>query len=192
MVLCSVACARRPTREIQEARQTLTEAEKAQAPQYARASYEEARRTLIEAQRLTAEHRYDDARIVARESATHARSAIGMTAENKKKMLDALNLNVQSTANDLADAEKEIAVAESRHVDPLQVDLFRKDLVAARARLDTARQRHDAGDLETGKKWSDDARIATDMLLREVRFAIAEHPISHPEPRKRRRARAAR
>ena len=190
MVLLTLACARRPTREIEEARQRLAEAEKAEAPLYARASFDEARRTFLESQRLAGEHKYDDARVVARESVTHSRSAVGMTMENKKKMLDALNLNVQSTARDLGDAEKEIAVAESRHVDSPSIDLFRRDLVGARAKLDTARQQHDAGDLQRGKKSSDDARIATDMLLREIRFAIAEHPITHPAPRKHRRAAA--
>jgi len=44
MVLVILGCARRPTREIQEARRRLADAERAEAPLYARASFEEARR----------------------------------------------------------------------------------------------------------------------------------------------------
>lgn len=181
------ACARRPTRELGQARAAIERAETAQAPIYAKGSYDEALRTLREAERLVRERKYDDARVVALESETHARSAVGMSAENKTKMLAALNLNLKTTEGEMADAEQEIGIAESRHVETAQIDLFRRDLVAARGKLGEARSRYAAGDLAGGRKWSDDARIAADMLLREIRFAVAERPITHPERKSRRR-----
>ena len=190
--LVAGACARRPTRELAEARAELSRAEVSQAPVYARASYDEARKSLREAERLVGEHKYDDARVVALESATHARSAVGMSAENRKKMLAALNLNIDSTEKELTDAEQEIAIAEARHVEASQIELFRRDLVGARGKLAQARQLHGIGDLVGGRKWSEDAHIAADMLLREIRFAVAERPIAHPEPKTRRRASRAR
>jgi len=180
-------CARRPTRELEEARRRLVEAEAAQAPVYAPSSFEDARRALHEAERLAGHHKYDDARIVALESAARARSAVALTAENRKKMLEALRVNLEATERQLTDAEQEIAVAESQHVDAKQIDLFRRDLAGARAKLAEARRRHDSGDLPGGRKWSEDARIAADMTLREIRFAIAQNPIAHPAPHRSRR-----
>lgn len=185
-LLC--ACARRPTREIAEAHRHLAEAEKAQASFYARSSYEEARKSLAQAERLAGEHKYEDARVVALESVTHSRSAVGMTVENKKKMLDALRLNLQSTERDLAEAEQEIAFAGTRQVDAPTIDLFRRDLVGARGKLQEAARLHADGDLPGGRKWSDDARIATDMLLREIRFSVAERPITHPTAKPKHRS----
>jgi hypothetical protein len=187
----SVACARRPNREIDQARRQLAEAERAQAPLYARGSYDEARKCLTQAEHLADEHRYEDARVVALESVTHSRSAVGMSAENKKKMLDALRLSLQTTDRDLADAEQEIALAESRHVDAPTIDLFRRDLVGARGKVREAQRLHDAGDLPGGRKASEDAKIAADMLLHEIRFAAAERPITHPPEKKKKRRPAA-
>ena len=186
------ACARRPTREIEQARNQLAEADRAQAPLFARSSYDEARRCLTQAERLAGEHKYEDARVVALESVTHSRSAVGMSAENKRKMLDALRLGLQTTEHDLADAEQEIALAQSRHADAPTIDLFRRDLIGARAKLEEARRLHDAGDLPGGRKASEDAKIAADMLLHEIRFAAAERPITHPPEKKKRRAAASR
>ncbi|HKB69835.1 MAG TPA: hypothetical protein VKH46_03265 [Thermoanaerobaculia bacterium] len=180
-------CARRPSREIDEAKRRLVEAEAAQAPIYAPSSFEEARRALHEAERLAAQRKYGDARIVALESAARSRSAVGLTAENRKKMLEALRVNIEATQRQLADAEQEISVAVAQHVDAKQIDMFRRDLAGARAKLDSARRSHAAGDLPGGRKGSEDARIAADMVLREIRFAIAQNPISHPAPRKSRR-----
>ncbi len=181
------ACARRPTKELEQARRRLVEAEAAQAPLYAPSSFAEARRTLHEAERLAGKGKYDDARIVALESAARARSAVGLTAENRAKMLEALTVNLEATNRQLGDAEQEIAMAESAHVDPKQIELFRRDLVGARGKLADARQRQQNGDIVGGRKGSEDARIAADMLLREIRFAIAQNPIAHPAPKKTRR-----
>jgi hypothetical protein len=186
-----VACARRPTREIDQARLQLAEADKAQAPLFARSSYEEARRCLTQAEQLADKHEYEDARVVALESVTHSRSAVGMSAENRKKMLDALRLSLQTTEHDLADAEQEIALAESNHADAPTIDLFRRDLAGARAKLRDAQRLHGAGDLPGGRKASEDAKIAASMLLHEVRFAAAERPITHPPEKKKRRSTAS-
>jgi len=181
------ACARRPTKELEAARRGLAAAATAQAPTYAPSSFADAQRTLHEAEDLAGKGKYDDARVVARESAARSRSAIAMTAENRAKMLEALKVNLEATERQLADAEQEIAMAESARVDSKQIDMFRRDLVGARAKLAEARSRHRIGDLPGGRKWSEDARIAADMTLREIRFAIAQNPISHPAPKKGRR-----
>lgn len=181
------SCARRPSRELEEARRRLVEAETAQAPIYAPSSFAEAQRALHEAERLASQRKYDDARIVALESAARSRSAVGLTAENRKKMLAALQANLEATRRQLADAEQEISVAEAQHLDAKQIDMFRRDLAGARAKLELASRSHDAGDLPGGRKGSEDARVAADMVLHEIRFAIAQNPISHPPPRKRRR-----
>src|SRR5512142_2689955 len=76
------ACARRPTKELEDARRALIAAETAQAPIYAPSSFAEAQRTLHEAERLAGKRKYDDARIVARESAARSRAAVAMTSEN--------------------------------------------------------------------------------------------------------------
>jgi hypothetical protein len=181
------ACARRPARELEAARRGLADAETAQAPLYAPSSFAEARRALHEAEGLAGKRKYEDARLVALESAARSRSAIAMTAENRAKMLQALNVNLEETDRKLTDAAQEIAMAESAHVDPKQVDMFRRDLVGARTKLAEARDRHRSGDLPGGRKWSEDARDAADMTLREIRFAIAQNPIAHPPPKKHRR-----
>jgi len=181
------ACAQPPRKELEAARRGLAEAEAAQAPIYAPSSFAEAQRTLHDAERLAGKRKYDDARIVALESAARSRSAIAMTAENRAKMLQALRVNLEATERQLADAEQEIAMAESARVESRQIEMFRRDLVGARAKLAEARLRHRSGDLPGGRKWSEDARIAADMTLREIRFAIAQNPISHPPPKKHRR-----
>ncbi len=186
-LLLLVACARRPTRELDAARRRLAEAEAARAPTYAPSSFAEAQRTLHEAEELARKRKYDDARVVARESEARSRAAIAMTADNRAKMLEALEVNLEATERQLTDAEQEISMAESEHVDARQIEMFRRDLVGARAKLAEARQRHRNGDLPGGRKWSEDARISADMTLREIRFAIAQNPISHPAPKKRRR-----
>jgi hypothetical protein len=180
-------CARRPSKELEEARRRLVEAEAARAPLYAPSSFEEARRTLHEAEKLASERKYDDARIVALESAARSRSAVRLTDENRKKMLEALRVNLEETERQLADAEQEISVAEARHIDAKEIEMFRRDLAGARAKLAAARRSHDAGDLPGGRKASEDARTAADMVLREIRFAVAENPILHPPARKHRR-----
>jgi len=187
-IALSLACARRPTRELEDAHRNLAEAEKAQASFYARSSFEEARKSLSEAERLAGERKYEDARVVALESVSHSRSAVGITAENKKKMLDALKLNLASTARDLTQAEQEISLAESHQIDAPTIDLFRRDLLGARGKLQEAERLGSAGDIPGGRKWSDDARIAADMLLREIRFSVAQRPITHPPAKTRHRS----
>jgi hypothetical protein len=184
------ACARRPARELAVARERLADADRAQAAIYASSSFEEARRSLEQSERLLAQRKYDDARVVALESAAHSRSAIAMSAENKRKMLDALNLNLDSTRRDLTDADREIETARAQHVDAKQIDLFTHDAAAARDKLAEAQRLQRAGDLPGGRKASDDARDAADMVLHEIRFAIAQNPITHPLPKKKRRSRA--
>jgi len=187
-IALSLACARRPTRELEDAHRHLAEAEKAQASFYARSSYEEARKSLSEAERLAGERKYEDARVVALESVSHSRSAVGITAENKKKMLEALKLNLDSTARDLTEAEREITLAASRQIDAPTIDLFRRDILGARGKLQEAERLRSAGDIPAGRKWSDDARIAVDMLLREIRFSVAQRPITHPPAKNRHRS----
>jgi hypothetical protein len=103
-------------------------------------------------------------------------------------MLDALKLNLDSTARDLTQAEQEIALAESRQIDAPTIDLFRRDLLGARGKLQEADRLRSAGDIPAGRKWSDDARIAVDMLLREIRFSVAQRPITHPPAKTRHRS----
>ncbi len=185
----AMGCSRRPTKEIAKARNRLAESERAEAPVYAPASFEEARRTLREAEHLSGERKFADARIIALESEAHARSAIALTAENRKKMLDALNMNLESTGRDLAGVSREIERAASLHVEPEKLELFRRDLARAQAALEDARRLSTKGDLPNGKKSSQDARIAADNVLREIGFAIADHSLSHPAPKKIRRSR---
>ena len=186
-VLLLAGCARRPTRELEQARRRLVEAETAQATIYAPSSFEEARRTLHEAERLATQRKYEDARIVALESAARSRAAVALSAENRRKMLDALKINLEATERQLSDAEQEIAMAVSQHIDPKQIDMFRSDLAGARDKLAAARKRHEDGDVPGGRKASDEARDAAGMTLHEIRFAIAQNPITHPLPRKKRR-----
>jgi hypothetical protein len=183
----AAGCARRPSKELEEARRRLVEAEAAGAPLYAPSSFEEARRTLHEAERLASDRKYDDARIVALESAARSRSAVGLTAANRKKMLEALRVNLEDTERQLGDAEREITAAQARRIDAKEIEMFRRDLEAARGKLVAARRSHDAGDLPGGRKASEDARTAADMVLREIRFAVAQNPILHPPARKPRR-----
>jgi predicted S18 family serine protease len=185
-----VACSHPPRREIAEARKGLADAEKVHAPVYARASFDEARKTLQEAERLIGQRKYEEARVIALESAALSRSAISMSAENEKKMLDALDLNLEATQHELADAELEIGTARAQHVETPKIELFERDLTAARAKLETARRLHAGGDFSAGQRAADDARVSADLVLREIRFAIAENPITHPTVKKRRRARA--
>jgi len=184
----NLACSRRPTREIADARARLAEAERSGAPLFAPGSYEEAKRALGESEHLSKLGRYEDARIIALESAARSRSAVGMAGENRKKMLDALTLTLQTTEHDLGDAAQEIRMAETSQVEPERIEIFRRDLAAARLKLEQARRLDRAGDLAGGRRASEDARIAADVVLREVRFSIADHPISHPAPKKPRRA----
>ena len=186
-ILLLAGCARRPSKEIDQAKQRLAEAQTAQAPIYAPSSFEEARRTLGEAEELAKKHKYEDARIVALESAAHSRSSVTLSAENRRKMLDALRLNLETTEGRLSDAEQEIAMAESQHVDSRQIEMFRRDVVDARAKLAAARKLHAAGNLPDGRKASNDARDAADAALHEIRYAIAENPITHPAPKKKHR-----
>ncbi|HWC64933.1 MAG TPA: DUF4398 domain-containing protein [Thermoanaerobaculia bacterium] len=183
----AAGCARRPSKELEEARRRLVEAEAARAPVYSPSSFEEARRTLHDAEKLASQRKYDDARIVALESAARSRSAIRLAAENRKKMLEALRVNLEDTDRQLTDAEQEISVAEARHIDAKEIEMFRRDLEGARGKLAAARRSQESGDLPGGRKASEDARIAADMVLREIRFAVAENPILHPPPRKHRR-----
>jgi hypothetical protein len=186
-IFALAGCSRRPSKELDQAKQRLAEAQTAQAPVYAPSSFEEARKTLREAEDLAKKHKYEDARIVALESAAHSRSAVELSSENRRKMLDALRLNLDATERLLSDAEQETAMAEAQHLDSKQIEMFRRDVVDARAKLAVAKTLHAAGDLPGGRKASNDARDAADATLHEIRYAIAQNPIMHPAPKKKRR-----
>jgi hypothetical protein len=106
-------------------------------------------------------------------------------------MLDALRLSLQTTGHDLADAEQEIALAESNHADAPTIDLFG---ATSPAPARSSRMRSAFTTQETRpapRKASEDAKIAANMVLHEIRFAAAERPITHPPEKKKRRSAAS-
>ena len=103
-------------------------------------------------------------------------------------MLDALQLNLQSTEHDLGDAETEIAIAQSRHLDAPTIELFRRDLVGAReaqeARRLTTRETCPAASPRTRRS------RRTCCCTNPLRGRAG--PITHPPAKKKRPSPAAR
>jgi hypothetical protein len=183
LVLAAAACHRAPEREIGQARQALASAKSAQADLFAPSSYRDARKALDDAERLVDKHEYADARMLALDSASKSRAALRLTEDNKRKMLLALRLALDSTSRDLQDAQSEIEVARAQGVDEKEITLFRTDLVGAQSRLEKARELVAAQSLPEARKWVSDAQDAAGLLLREIRYAIAQHPIAPPRKR---------
>ena len=194
IVLLSVAvlaaamsgCRRVPRKEIERARLDIADAIHAQAPTYAPSSFQEANRALEGARRLVSEKRYSDARTLAQEASSLARSAVGTSADNRQKMLVVLRVKVEATDRKLADAGDEIKVAEARAIDANIRELFGAEMIEARTKQEEARRRMRDQDLVRGKKWADDADIAAETLLRDIRFEITRKQ-SEQIPRKTRR-----
>ncbi|MGH9442542.1 MAG: DUF4398 domain-containing protein [Thermoanaerobaculia bacterium] len=184
LLLSAVGCRRSPRREIEQAKTDLAAALRVQAQVYAPASFQEARRALEGAQRLVREKRYSDARVLALESSSRSRGALGISAENREKMLAALRGKVEATERELLTASDEMKIAEARGVGADSLQLFASEIVEANARQAEARRRLAARDLIQGKKWADDADVATSTLLRDIQFSIARKQ-SEPVPRKR-------
>ncbi len=179
-------CRRVPRREIARAKSDLAEALRAQAQIYAPASFQEAHRALDGAQRLVKEKRFSDAKLLALESSSRARGAIAISAENRKKMLAALELKIQSTDRTLTDAAAEAKVAQARGVDDNSRQLFDAEMTGARTKQDEARHRLAARNIVDAKKWADDADVAAESLLRDIQFSIARKQ-SEMAPRKKAR-----
>jgi hypothetical protein len=173
------------------ARADLADAVRAQAPTYAPSSFQEARRALEGAQRLVKEKRYADAKLLAMESSSRAHGAIGISAENRQKMLAALQLKIQNTDRELIDAADETKVAQARGVDEGARQLFDAEMTGARSKQDEARKRLAERNIIDGKKWADDADVAAAALLRDIRFSIARKQ-SEQAPKKRARRPASR
>jgi hypothetical protein len=176
-------CRRAPRREIEQAKSDLAVALRVQAQIYAPASFQEARLALQGAERLVHKKRYDDARTLALESSSRARGALGIAAENRKKMLVALRLKIETTDRELTDATDEMKIAQLRGVDEDARQLFGAELIGAKTKQDEARRRLAAQDLVEGKRWADDADVAAASVLRDIRFSIARKQ-SEPAPRK--------
>lgn len=184
LVAAAAGCGRSPRREIEEAKSNLAAALQAQAQVYAPASFQEARRALDGAQRLARERRYADAKTLALEASSRAKGAAGISAENRRKMLVALQAKVAATDRELQDASDEEKIAEARGVDADSRQLFSAETLEANAKQLEARRRLAAQDLAEGKKWADDADVAAAALLRDIRFSIARKQ-SEPAPRKK-------
>jgi len=184
LVVAAAGCGRSPRREIEEAKSNLDAALRAQAQIYAPASFQEARRALDGAQKLARERRYADAKTLALESSSRAKGAVGISAENRRKMLVALQAKVTATDRELQDASDEEKIAEARGIDADARQLFAAETVEANAKQQEARRRLAAQDLAQGKKWADDADVAAAALLRDIRFSIARKQ-SEPAPRKK-------
>lgn len=183
-------CRRVPRREIERAKSDLAAALRAQAQIYAPASYQEAYRALAGAQKLVKEKRYNDAKLLALESSSRARGAVGISAENRTKMFVALRLKIEATDRQLTDAADEIKIAQLRGIDENAQQLFATELMGAKTKQDEARRRLAAQDLVEGKKWADDADVATATVLRDIRFSIARkqsEPVPKKSPRKKTR-----
>jgi len=188
-LLAMGGCHRAPRREIERARLDLAAAIRAQAPMYAPASFQEARRALEGATKLVSEKRYRDAKTLALEASSRAKGSVEVSDENRKKMLAALRLKIDTTERKLADASDERKLAQARGVDDNAQQLFGSELVEARTRQDEARRRLESQDLIGGKKWADDADVATEALLRDIRFSITRKQ-SEVAPRKSSRKKA--
>ncbi len=184
LAVAAAGCRRSPRREIEEAKSNLAAAIAAQAQIYAPASFQEARRALDGAQRLSRQRRYADAKTLALESSSRAKGAVGISAENRRKMLAALQAKVAATDRELQDAADEAKIAEARGVDAEARQLFAAETVEANAKQAEARRRLAAQNLPEGKKWADDADVAAAALLRDIRFSIARKQ-SEPAPRKK-------
>jgi hypothetical protein len=186
LLMLAASCRFPPRREIAKARADLDDAMRAQAPIYAPSSFQEARRALEGARRLVKEKRYADAKLLAIESSSRARGAIGISDENRQKMLAALQLKIQSTDRELTDAAEETKIAQARGVDEAARQLFGAEMTGARARQDEARKRLADRNIVDARKWADDADVAAATLLRDIRFSIARKQ-SEPVPKKRAR-----
>lgn len=184
LLVAAAGCRRSPRREIEKARIDLAAALRAQVQIYAPASFQEARRALEGAQRLAREKRYADAKILALESSSRARGGIGISAENRQKMFAALQGKIAATDRALKDAADEMKIAEARGVDGEARQLFAAEMLGATAKQDEARRRLAARNLIEGKKWADDADIATSTLLRDIQFSIARKQ-TEPLPRRK-------
>lgn len=182
--MVAAGCARSPRHEIEQAKSDLAAAIQAQAQIYAPSSFQEARRALEGAQRLVREKRYSDAKILALESSSRAKGALGISAENRRKMLIALQGKVAATDRALKDASDEARIAASRGVDAESLQLFAAEALGAASKQDEARRRLAAQDLVEGKKWADDADVAAASLLRDIRFSVARKQ-SEPVPKKK-------
>jgi hypothetical protein len=174
-----VGCHRKPTRELEDARIALAAAQKAQAPLYAPSSFQDATQAFEDANYLVRKHRYKEAGLIARDAASKAQSATRLAAENKQKVLQAVRAEIEDTRRKLVDADSEIAIARAHHLDDKQIALFETDLLGARTKLDEAQKRLETERIPEAKKWSSDAQVDADLLLREIRFALARYPIVH-------------
>lgn len=184
LFLLAAGCHRRPRKEIRQAKTDLQVALGAQAQTYAPASFQEARRALADAERMVTKRKFEDARLLALESSARSKSAVSLSAENRQKMLAALRLQLDTTAGKIGQGEMETEEAARRAIDAKRVELFRVDSKDARAKLDSARRLLAQGNLAASKKQGDDADIAAESLLREVRLTMAEEPIQHPRARR--------
>jgi len=172
-------CHRKPTRELEKAKGAIAKAQSVQAPVYAPSSFQDAIQALEDANYLVRKHRYREAGLIALDAASKADAATRLAAENKQKVLQAVRLEVMETRRKLVDAESEIAIARAHHVDEKQIALFETDLIGARSKLEEAQRRLEAARIPEAKKWSSDAQVDADLLLREIRYALARYPIVH-------------
>ncbi len=181
----SLGCLHRPRREMSQAEADLRAAQKVQAELYAPASFEEARRALADAGRRVKRRKYEEARLRALECSALSKSAASISSENREKMFAAVGLQIEGIAQKIAQGEKEVQAAEQKPVGPRESEMFRTDLAAAREKLDIARESLRQGNLVAARAQAEDADVAAESLLREVRLTVAEEPILHPRSRKK-------
>ena len=179
------ACSHRPRREMRQAEADLMAARKLQADIYAPSSFEEARRALTDAGRMVRTRKFEEARLLALESSALSKTAASLSAENREKMFAALQLQIQGVEQKVLQGEKEMHAAELKPIEPREREMFEKDLAATRANLDAARESLRQGNLVAGRSRVDDADVAAESLLREIRLTVAEEPVqrnSHRRP----------
>lgn len=159
-------------------------ARKLQADVYAPASFEEARRALADAGRMVHNRKFEEARLLALESSALSKNAASLSSENREKMLAALQLQIQGVAQKIEQGEKEMRAAEIKPIEAREQEMFQTDLAAARAKLDSARESLRQGNLVAGRSRADDADVAAESLLREIRLTVAQEPVK-PKGHKR-------
>ncbi len=181
----SLGCLHRPRREMRQAEADLRAAQKVQAEIYAPSSFEEARRALADAGRMVRKRKFEDARLLALECSALAKSAASISSENREKMSAAVGLQIQGVADKIAQGEREVQAAELKALGARESEMFRSDLATARTKLDTARESLRRGNLVAARAQAEEADVAAESLLREVRLTVAEDPILHPRSRKK-------
>jgi hypothetical protein len=183
LVALLAGCRLPPGREMRQARADLAAASSAHGDLYSPGVYEDARRALSDADRMMKQKKYDDARLLARESSARSRLAISFAGENRARMLEADRRKNDATEHKLHEVEADIAVARERSVDAKRLAFFEAELARARVALAQARGALSSPDPRGLRRAADDADVEAEVLMRDVAYALAEK--RGPPPSKR-------